>query len=131
MLNETVTEAPEGMRDALLIYCSNDTICCVIDPNAVTSGYAEVDKAAPEIWDTGVDDTFVIPSTVSLSAEETTEAMNIYSDIQTLCLESIAKFINGDKSMDEYDQFVEDIIALGIEDYLAIHQGAYDRAMGA
>ena len=131
MLNETVTDAPEGMRDALLIYCSNDTICCVIDPNAVISGYSEVDKAAPEIWDTGVDDAFVIPSTVSLSAEETTEAMNIYSDIQTLCLESIAKFINGDKSMDEYDQFVEDIIALGIEDYLAIHQGAYDRAMGA
>ena len=130
-LNETVTDAPEGMRDALLIYCSNDTICCVIDPNAVTSGYSEIDVAAPEIWATGMDDSYVIPSTVSLSAEETTEATNIYSDIQTLCLESIAKFINGDKSMDEYDAFVENLYALGIEDYLAIHQGAYDRAMGA
>ena len=129
-LNETVTDAPEGMRDALLIYASNDTICCVIDPNAVTSGYSDVDKAAPEIWNTGVDDAYIIPSTVSLSAEETTEAANIYSDIETLCMESIAKFINGDKSMDEFDAFVEDIYALGIEDYLAIQQGAYDRAMG-
>lgn len=32
VLSETVTDAPEGMRDALLIYASNDTICCVIDP---------------------------------------------------------------------------------------------------
>lgn len=131
MFTETVTDAPEGMRDALLIYASNDTICCVIDGNAVASGYSELDKAAPEIWATGMDDSFVIPSTVSLSAEETTEATGIYSDIQTLCLESIAKFISGDKSMDEYDAFVENLYALGVEDYLAIYQGAYDRAMGA
>lgn len=127
---ETVTDAPEGMRDALLIYASNDTICCVIDPDAVASGYSEVDKAAPEIWANGMDDAYVIPSTVSLSADETTEATTIYSDIQTLCMESIAKFINGDKSMDEYDAFVENIISLNIEDYLEIYQGAYDRAMG-
>ena len=129
-LTETVTDAPEGMRDALLIYCSNDTICCVIDPNAVTTGYSEVDVAAPEIWATGMDDANVIPSTVSLSAEETTEATNIYSDIQTLCLESIAKFITGEKSMDEYDAFVENIKAMNIEGYLAIYQEAYERSLG-
>ena len=129
VLNETVTDAPEGMRDALLIYASNDTICCVIDPNAVTSGYSEVDKAAPEIWNEGMDDTMVIPSTVTLSADENTRAANIYSDIETICLEAIAKFITGEKSLDEYDAFVESIKSAGIDDYLAIQQGAYDRAM--
>lgn len=128
-LNETVTDAPEGMRDALLIYASNNTICCVIDPDAVTSGYSEVDKAAPEIWAEGTDDAYVIPSTVSLSAEETTDAMAIYTDIQTLCMESIAKFINGDKPMDEFDSFVADIEAMNIDGYLEIQQAAYDRAM--
>ena len=130
MFTETVTDAPEGMRDALLIYASNDTICCVIDPDAVASGYSDLDKAAPEIWATGMDDAYVIPSTVSLSAEETTDATNIYSDIQTLCLESIAKFITGEKSLDEYDEFVANIEAMNIEGYLAIYQEAYDRAMG-
>ena len=130
MLNETVTAASEGMRDALLIYASNDTICCVIDPDAVTSGYSEVDKAAPEIWSEGMDDAMVIPSTVTLSAEENTEAANIYSDIETICLEAIAKFITGEKSLDEFDSFVESIRSAGIDDYLAIQQGAYDRAMG-
>jgi putative aldouronate transport system substrate-binding protein len=127
---ETVTEAPEGMRDALLIYASNDTICCVIDDNAVASGYSEVDKAAPEIWATGMDDAYVIPSTVTLSADENTDANAIYTDIQTLCLESIAKFINGDKSLDEYDAFVENIKSMNIQGYLDIYQAAYDRAMG-
>ncbi len=130
-LNETVTDAPEGMRDALLIYASNNTICCVIDSNAVTSGYSDVDKAAPEIWAEGTDDSYVIPSTVSLSAEETTDAMAIYTDIQTLCMESIAKFINGDKSMDEFDDFVATIEEMDIQGYLDIYQAAYDRAMEA
>ena len=129
VLNETVTDAPEGMRDALLIYASNDTICCVIDPNAVTSGYSEVDKAAPEIWNEGMDDSMVIPSTVTLSADENTRAANIYSDIETICLEAIAKFITGEKPLTDYDSFVESIRSAGIDDYLAIQQGAYDRAM--
>ena len=129
VLNETVTDAPEGMRDALLIYASNDTICCVIDPNAVTSGYSEVDKAAPEIWNEGMDDSMVIASTVTLSADENTRAANIYSDIETICLEAIAKFITGEKPLTDYDSFVESIRSAGIDDYLAIQQGAYDRAM--
>ena len=129
-LTETVTEAPEGMRDALLIYCSNDTICCVIDPTAVTSGYEAVDVEAPEIWDTGMDNAYVIPSVVSLSADENTEANNIYSDIETVLMEHIAKFITGDKSLDEYDNMVETIKGMNIEGYLEIQQAAYDRAMG-
>lgn len=124
---ETVTDAPEGMRDALLIYASNDTICCVVDNNALASGYSELDKAAPDIWDEGVDDAYVIPTAVSLTAEENTEAAGIYSDIETLCMESIAAFITGDKSLDDYDAFVENIKSMNIEGYLEIQQAAYDR----
>jgi putative aldouronate transport system substrate-binding protein len=71
----------------------------------------------------------VIPSTVSLSADESTEASNIYSDIETTCMEYIAKFINGDKSLDEYDEFVSTIESMNVQGYLDIYQEAYDRAM--
>ena len=128
-LTDLVVNSDLGMRDALLVYASNGTISCVIDPDAVTSGYSEVDKAAPEIWAKGMDDEYVIPTTMSLTAEESTDASNIYSDIQTTCMEYIAKFITGDKSLDEYDTFVKTIQDMGIEDYLAIYQGAYDRYM--
>lgn len=130
VFTETVTKA-EGMvmRDALLVYASNDTINCVIDNNALASGYSDIDKAAPDIWDEGVDDAYVIPTGVSLTAEENTDAVSIYSDIETLCMESIAAFITGDKSLDEYDAFVEQIRGMNIEGYLEIQQAAYDRYM--
>ena len=124
-----VTDSDLGMRDALLVYASNGTINCVIDNNAVASGYSEVDKAAPEIWAKGMDDEYVIPTSMSLSADDSTEAANIYSDIQTLCMESIAKFITGDKSLDEFDDFVQQIEDMGIQDYLNIYQECYDDYM--
>ncbi len=124
-----VTDSDLGMRDALLVYASNGTINCVIDNNAAASVYSEVDKAAPEIWATGMDDEYVIPSSMSLSADDSTEAANIYSDIQTLCMESIAKFITGDKSLDEFDDFVQQIEDMGIQDYLDIYQECYDDYM--
>ena len=124
---ETVTDAPEGMRDALLIYASNNTINCVIDNNALSSGYSEIDKAAPAIWREGVDDEYVIPTGVSLTAEENTEAANIYSDIGTALAESITSFITGDKPLDEFDAFVEQIRSMNIDGYLEIQQDAYDR----
>ena len=124
-----VTDSDLGMRDALLVYASNGTINCVIDNNAVASGYSEVDKAAPEIWAKGMDDEYVIPTSMSLSADDSTEAANIYSDIQTLCMESIAKFITGDKSLDEFDDFVQQIEDMGILDYLDIYQECYDDYM--
>ena len=124
-----VTDSDLGMRDALLVYASNGTINCVIDNNAVASGYSEVDKAAPEIWAKGMDDAYVIPTSMTLSADQSTEAANIYSDIQTLCMESIAKFITGDKSLDEFDDFVQQIEDMGIQDYLDIYQECYDDYM--
>ena len=121
-----VTDSDLGMRDALLVYASNGTINCVIDNNAAASVYSDVDKAAPEIWATGMDDEYVIPTSMALSADDSTEAANIYSDIQTLCMESIAKFITGDKSLDEFDDFVQQIKDMGIQDYLDIYQDCYD-----
>lgn len=119
-----------SMRDARLIYSSNDTITCIVDVHAADTGYAVEDREAPEIWNTGRDDAYSIPSTVSMTAEETTEANNIYSDIETTCMEYIAKFINGDKDLSEWETMVETIKTMGIDDYLAIYQEAYDRAMG-
>ncbi len=126
---ELVTTSDLGMRDALLVYASNGTINCVIDSSAASSAYSEIDQAAPEIWATGMDDAYVIPSGVSLDADASTEAANIYSDIETICMEYIAKFITGDKSLDEYDEFVATIEAMNIQGYLDLYQEAYDSYM--
>ena len=44
-------------------------------------------------------------------------------------MESIAKFITGDKSLDEFDDFVQQIEDIGIQDYLDIYQECYDDYM--
>ena len=128
---EAVTN-PENVskRDALLVYASNGTICCIKDPDAVASMYSDVDNEARDIWAEGMDDAYVIPDSVTLTADETTEANNIYSDIGTLCMEYITAFITGDKSLDDYQEFKSKIEAMNIEGYLDIYQAAYDRAMG-
>ncbi len=71
------------MRDALLVYASNGTINCVIDNNAVASGYSEVDKGCSRDLGKGQDDAYVIPTSMTLSADQSTEAANHLLDIQT------------------------------------------------
>ena len=41
--------------------------------------------------------------------------------------ENTVSFISGTKSLDEYDAFVEQIKAMGIDDAIAIQQAALDR----
>ena len=40
--------------------------------------------------------------------------------------EQVALFITGRRSLDETDAFVEELKAMGIEEYLQIHADAYD-----
>jgi putative aldouronate transport system substrate-binding protein len=62
-----------------------------------------------------------------MTTEETEAYYAKYSDIQTLISENLSKFAVGERSMDEWDDFVQDIKDLGIEDCIAIKQAAVDR----
>lgn len=125
---EVVTNA-DGMsiRDALLVYASNNTICCVIDSHALDTAYSQEDLDAKEIWATGMDNEYRMPSGVSLNVEEQETYSAYYTDIETLCMENIAKFITGAKSLDEYDSFVEEVWAMNLQECLDVYQSAYDR----
>ena len=41
--------------------------------------------------------------------------------------ENGAKFVTGEKSFDEWDSFVADLKAMGVDEMLAAYQSAYDR----
>lgn len=49
------------------------------------------------------------------------------SDINTYVSENTLKFVIGDRSLTEWDDFVSTLKAMGIEDAVAIYQGALDR----
>lgn len=119
-----------GTRDALMIYASNDTICCVIDNHAVDSLYEPEDVEAPEIWAKGCDDANVIPQSVTLNTEENEAYNSKYSDIATYVEENTTKFLTGDKSMDEWDSFVQALWDMGLQDCIDAYQSAYNRCEG-
>ncbi len=64
---------------------------------------------------------------VTLLPEETTEYASKMTEIQTYADEMRIKFIMGETSLDEFDNYVKQIEAMGLEDVLAIQQAALDR----
>ena len=53
--------------------------------------------------------------------------MAIITDIQTYVDEMTANFITGKASFDKWDEYKKTIDKMGLEKYLEIAQGAYDR----
>ena len=63
-----------------------------------------------------------------LAAKEEIDAfVGIMADIDTYKDEMIVKFIQGKESLDKFDEYVQGIEAMGIEDAIAIKQAQYDR----
>lgn len=64
---------------------------------------------------------------MTLLPEETTEYATKMTEIETYANEMRIKFIMGETSLDEFDAYVQQIEAMGLEDVLAIQQAALDR----
>lgn len=62
-----------------------------------------------------------------LTKEENDKVSTSATDLQTYTTEMEAKFITGVTSFDEWDKYVETIESMGVEEYVAAYQAAYDR----
>lgn len=121
---------PQGtsMADALLVYASNNTVMCVLDTQRMDSAYSKEELEAVDFWAEGMDDAYTIPITgVTMTTEEQDRYSNIYPDIETCCMENISKFIVGEKSMDEWDAFVDTLWSLGLQEAIDLKQAAVSR----
>lgn len=75
-------------------------------------------------------DYVVNPSvTFSFKFPEENEVINTYSaDLKTYFDENMAAFIMGTRSLDEWDDYVASVKAMGVDDVIAVHQASVDRA---
>ena len=71
---------------------------------------------------------YIYPA-ASTTSEEAEELALIMNQVQTFAKEMEAKFITGEKSLDEYDAYVAQLKKFGIERAIEIKQAAYDRYM--
>jgi len=88
----------------------------------------EASLNAHKDWDANFVDEYTLPD-VSVSVEDSARYSSILGDATTFINESVAKFIIGTTPLSEYDNFVETLISMGIEEAIAIKQAAYDRYM--
>ena len=100
----------------------------VIDENRVRADYVQDQIDAIEVWNNGNDGLYNMPRAgVSLSVEESQRYNALYADIETYEDENIVKFIVGDKDLGEFDDFVDTLKGMGIDECVEIEQAAYDR----
>lgn len=91
---------------------------------------SDINNEAWEVWSSNIDGTMTLPGNVSLNAEET-ETLSYYAtDILTYASEIIPTFVTGDRNLDDWDNFVEELKAMHIEDCIAVEQSAYERCIG-
>lgn len=113
----------ENEKPTLFIY----SVMPMLKPKTPSSYSMDVQFDCAPTWDTNADSSYRMPDAISLTADETTEYQAIYSDIQTTIEENLTKFAVGERSMDEWDSFVEEIKSMGIDDCIAIKQAAVER----
>ncbi len=68
-----------------------------------------------------------IPENLSLTTEESDKFNPIMTNIYTYLTENVTAFINGSRSLDEFDQFRADLEGFGINEALEIKRASYDR----
>lgn len=78
-------------------------------------------------------DYVVNPSvTFAFRSEAENEVINAYAaDLSTYFSENLSAFIMGTRSLDEWDAYVENVKAMGIDQLLAVYQAFADRASAA
>ncbi len=90
----------------------------------------EVVKAG-DLWFNGNEETcnWVYPNSVTMTTDENMESSTIYNAIAAYIFETSLKFITGEESLDNWDNYLKTLDDMGLEKMLQIRQNAYDRYM--
>ena len=81
---------------------------------------------AVKTWSDSCDSSLQLPP-ITLTAEESQRQASIMSEINTYVDEMTTKFIMGEESLDKFEEFVEQVNKMNIDEALQIQQAALDR----
>ena len=95
----------------------------------IASFTTEAERECIDVWLTGRTGENLYHG--KLTMDESEEYNRTVSDIATAASEQSLRFVTGDRSLDEYDAFIEDLRAMGLDRLTEIKQAAYDRYLGA
>ena len=132
VFTDVITNNPDGMTMdvALCLYTGGSTSGPYeIDNTKNYITYTDAQLAAGQSWLEGTDGAYQLPDSYNklITAEELEELNGYYNDIITTYNENILQFITGTRSLDEFDDFRDQLIDMGIENCIDIVQAGYDR----
>ena len=90
----------------------------IYEGNAAMNAYDEFNKDKFDL---------LLPSCMTMTDEENSEFVALYTDIETLTHENTVKFITGEQSLDDYDAFAEQLRTYNIDRCIELKQAALDR----
>lgn len=124
-----VTDNEEGYSPATMImkYNCQGKLCGVMLQKAFWDYYTPKQQEVMDFWSSQVEYDRSVPGYVTLNTEETTNYNAIVSDILSYAESELTKFLFGERDFSEWDAFTAELEAMGINDAIAIYQGAYDR----
>lgn len=97
--------------------CPKEIEVSLMDDNAI---------AAVEVWGQLGDGAYAMPN-VSLTSEESSRAAQILSDMDTLSQTTWYSILMGQADISTWDEYLEQMESMGVQEYISIYQTALDR----
>lgn len=130
---DLITNNPDGYTytEAKQLYGFGTMSGCILFSEADNVFKSEASIEAQTAWDRSDGDVETMPTDVALTTEESEGYTLLISDIATYCGEMITKFIVGEADVRTgWDEYVDTIKSMKIDEALAYQQAAYDRYIG-
>jgi putative aldouronate transport system substrate-binding protein len=129
VFTDLMTNNPDGIAFTL---CMNRYVLFVgsfkNDNTRSQVNYTEKQAELVDVWTQNPGDgSYVYPTAVSLTTEESDAFTASYSDIATYVSSETLGFITGSVPLSDYDSFCDNIRAMGIDELIDIYQAALDR----
>lgn len=126
VLTDLVVNNPDMVfNHAISYYCAKN-YAGYYEYNRLSSIHTDDQKQATAVW-AKADSAYGYPVNAYMTADETYQYSGTASDMVTLILENVVKFITGDRPISEYEDFRSELINMGTDDVIQIKQAAYDR----
>lgn len=125
VLTEAITNNPYGYTNSGMLMRYRLLLPSIVDWHVDTT--QEIQYVASDVWNEISDFTYSLPASMTMTEDESAEYANLYGDIQTIVLEYTCGLIMGERSLSEYDKFVQDLNNLGIGRCIEIQQAALNR----
>ncbi|MDF2484862.1 MAG: hypothetical protein K0R46_1030 [Herbinix sp.] len=126
---DVILKAPEGANDALDKYVSAQWQNIGVQATElVRQKNNPIAVASVDVWLQNQESKkHIFPAGVTRTTEESNEATAIINSIQTYVQEMSLKFMTGEESLDNYDQYLVTLDGMGLSKLLEIQQTAYER----